>query len=98
MITVGLRFQRKDAALLRLLAERVRLLELGERDTQGKPVAGIVSPMVFESAAVAAERGEPLVVQAENLDEVLAMANGYSLQGVSLPVIEQLHRAAQRTS
>lgn len=82
MIRVGLRFQHADAQLLRFLAERVKLMELGQRDVA-----------TFSSAAQAAETGEPLIVYAESLDEARLMAHGYSQYGVTVPTIDQLSAA-----
>ncbi len=79
MITVGLRFARRDATLLHLLAARVRAGDFGQHDVA-----------TFHSAAVAAASGEPLIVHCTHLDEARLMAGGYTLYGVTAPVIESL--------
>jgi hypothetical protein len=79
MIRIGLRFQRRDAALLRRLADRVRAMELGPRDVS-----------TFSLAADAAETGEPLIVHCEDKSEAVAMADGYTMYGVTRPVLDEL--------
>lgn len=76
---IGLRFERRDAALLRSLADRVRGGELGNEAVN-----------VFHQAAVAAETGEPLEVICENPTEAVLMADGYVIYGVTRPAIEEL--------
>lgn len=78
---VGLRFERKDAQLLRQLGHRV---ELGE--TPGYKAA-------FDQAAEAAETGEPLQLECADLDEAKQLAHDYSTLGCSLPVVEELSPA-----
>ncbi len=79
MMTLGLRFKRKDAALLDRLAAQVRNGELG-----GHGAA------VFEQAARAARLREPLEVQCSDPMEAVQMAVAYVQFGVSRPVIEEL--------
>lgn len=79
MIRIGLRFARKDAPLLRTLAERVRAMELGQRDAA-----------TFQLAADAAVTGEPLIVHCNDKSEALAMADGYAIYGVTRPKLDEL--------
>jgi hypothetical protein len=80
VIRVGLRFARRDARLLRLLADRVRAGDLGQQAVN-----------TFAHAAEAAESGEPLIVICEhNADEALLMAAGYAQYGVTHPAVEEL--------
>lgn len=86
MIRVGLRFHRRDAALLLGLAERVRLGELGAQHVA-----------TFSNAADAALTGEPLIVTCMHPSEAHVMADGYAQFGVRRPAIEELtgHRPAR---
>ena len=79
MIRVGLRFHPKDAGTLRMLAERVRLHDLGSQTLA-----------VFENAADAARTGEPLIVLCEHPTEAQVMADGYVRYGVRRPSVEEL--------
>lgn len=79
---LGLRFAKRDAALLRRLASAVRNGELGGTGAN-----------VFEQAAIAAERQESLEVHCDNPLEVVEMAAAYALHGVTPPVIEELRGA-----
>lgn len=79
MKALGLRFERRDAKLLRQLAARVRGGEFGE-----------ASSNVFEQAARAAESGEPLEVYYDEPVEVVQLAASYIPYGVTRPVIEEL--------
>lgn len=74
---LGLRFSKHDALLLRARANAVRNDEL-----HGHGVS------VFEMAADAAEKGEPLMVEYEDPAEVVAMAQAYIQHGCSPPAIE----------
>jgi hypothetical protein len=77
-IRVGLRFNRKDAKLLRSYADRIKAGEpLGDYGT-------------FHSAALAAESGEPLIVYCQTPDDANLMADGYVLWGATRPAIEEL--------
>lgn len=84
-VRVGLRFARRDARLLRTLAERARSHELGEQ-----------AVATFSSAATAALTGEPLIVYCTTPLEAVVMADGYVRYGVQRPAIEELtgHRPA----
>lgn len=73
---VGFRFWPPDAGLLRALAHRI---EIGE-------LPGAVS--TFSLPAEAAERGEPLLVEADTMEEARTLAQSYSLYGVTPPAIE----------
>lgn len=79
-IRVGLRFERRDARTLRELARRVQL-----GDLKGHALT------TFTQAAAAAETGEPLQVVCRDRTEAALMAHGYSLWGISQPVIETLN-------
>lgn len=76
---VGLRFAAADAKLLRALEARVRAGDLG---------AQVVA--VFRFAAEAAETGEPLIVECDDLDEARILAGGYTQHGVTTPVVHEL--------
>lgn len=78
-MTVGLRFEARDAARLHRLADRVRSGEFGKLDVA-----------TFHSAAVSADTGEPLIVHCTTIDEARMMAAGYALHGVTAPAIEAL--------
>lgn len=79
MIRVGFRFDRRDATKLRALGGRVRAGELPNHHAA-----------VFENAALAAETGEPLIVECEDKAEALLLADGYPRFGVGRPVIDEL--------
>lgn len=77
-IRIGLRFDRRDAQALRRLAARVRNGEIvGDHAT-------------FHSAAIAAERGEPLIVYCDQPVEALLMAKLYVQLGIRRPAVEEL--------
>ncbi len=76
---IGLRFQRRDAPLLRAIAAR---LESGE--LRGPALT------TFDLAADAAETGEPLIVVCKTPLEAVMMAAGYSQFGVTPPTLEQV--------
>lgn len=76
---IGLRFARRDAPLLRALANRIAVGEL-----RGP------AHSTFDLAADAAETGEPLIVMCERPVEAMLMAAGYSQFGVQAPTIENL--------
>lgn len=77
-IRVGLRFDRRDAPALRVLAQRVR-----NGDIQGDVAT-------FEAAADAADTGEPLIVVCEQPAEALVMAELYVRLGLTRPAVEEL--------
>lgn len=77
-IRIGLRFNRRDAKLLRELAERAGRRELTE------------ARKVFSDAADAARTGEPLIVLCSTPVEARLMAAGYTRYGVAEPVLESL--------
>jgi hypothetical protein len=79
-VRLGLRFERKDAQLLRFLADRVRNGELGTD----------ANVNTFEQAALAAETGELLEVYCDDPVEVVQMAALYTRLGTAQPVIEDL--------
>ncbi len=86
MVRVGLRFDRRDANVLRALAARVRAKELGDRAVS-----------TFASAAQSAALGEPLIVLCDHPAEAQIMADGYVRYGVRRPAVEELtgHRPAK---
>lgn len=79
-VKMGLRFQRKDAHQLRVLAQRVIA-----GDLRGHALS------TFSVAADAAEQGEPLEVECRDPMEAHLMAHGYSLWGIRQPTVEQLN-------
>ena len=80
-VTLGLRFRRSQARLLRDLAERAKVNEL----------PGAVS--LFAQAADAARKGEPLIVGGSSVDEIRALADGFTIYGVAAPTVELLDAA-----
>ncbi len=80
ILSIGLRFKRTDAPILRRLERAVR---------NGELVGDVTT---YEQAALAAETGEPLVVLCNSAREALAMAAGYVANGTSQPAIEPLSR------
>lgn len=78
MVTLGLRFRRSQARLLRDLAERAKAGEL----------PGAVS--LFANAANAAGKGELLIVGGDSVDEIRALAQGFAIYGVTVPTVEML--------
>lgn len=78
---LGLRFDSRDAKLLRKL----------EQDVKSGLIAG--SANVFGQAALAAEQGCPLEVYHDDPIEVVQMAAMYIRCGCRQPVIEELHRS-----
>lgn len=75
---IGLRFRRSAARTLRHYAHRVELGEIpGDKAT-------------FEQAALAAEKGEPLVVVCTDPAEAQVMAQLYATLGIARPTIEAL--------
>lgn len=81
-VRIGLRFRRSQARLLRDLAERCKVNDLGAQHVA-----------TFEQAAQAAASGEPLIVICMEPIEAVAMADGYTRFGVVRPSIEQLNGA-----
>ena len=79
MIRVGLRFNHRDARLLRSLAARVQNGEL-----HGQTLSGL------QYAADAAETGEPLIIQCASPEEAEAMAARFILIGCHRPAVEEL--------
>lgn len=82
MLIAGLRFSRKQAPALRVLADRVRLGEI-EGDVE-----------TFEQAALAAATGEPLEVHCTTRTEVRRIVAGYGLNGVMPTAVDDLTPAA----
>lgn len=80
MIRLGLRFERRDTALLYSLAAQVRNGEMGKQAAN-----------VFEQAARAAQTGEPLELYCHDPVEAVQMAVAYVQHGVTRPVIEELN-------
>lgn len=80
----ALRFDRDQAEPLRQLAERIKIADL------------TADCSAFEQAALAAERGEPLVVTFEDEAEVLQMVAGYVLHGITQPAIDDLNSTSTR--
>lgn len=80
-LTVGLRFRKGQAKVLRGVIEK-----LSEQD------AATVRDHIelFTKAEEAAGKGEPMIVQADTLDQVRAIAAGFTLYGVACPAIESL--------
>jgi len=78
-LTVGLRFERNDATLLRALAERGK--------SEGLHVDKIG---LFEKAAADAAVGEPLLVSCATIEEAYILADGFTLYGITRPTIEHL--------
>lgn len=76
---VGLRFPRSQARTLRYLAQRAHARELGPEVTS-----------LFDQAAGAAATGEPLIVVCSDPAEAIAMADGFTMYGVTRPAVEQL--------
>lgn len=77
-IRVGLRFQRADAPLLRLLAAGVRSGEI-QGDLQ-----------TYEHAAIAAETGEPLILVCNNTSDAHIMRDLYVRVGCQPPALDTL--------
>lgn len=77
-IRLGLRFHQRDIPRLGELAAQIRNGEM-----QG-------SASTYEQAIVSARTGEPLEVYCDDPMEVVQMAAGYVVLGVSQPVIEEL--------
>jgi hypothetical protein len=73
--TFGLRFERKEVPKLRLWADRVKM---------GDATGGAE---LYERAADAADRGEPLIVEAAYPAEVIALAEGFVVLGLERPEI-----------
>ena len=75
----GLRFRRGDARVLRNHVE-----ELKRHGIDRSHIS------LFENAALAAENGEPLQVQAQTIDEVQSIASAFTFYGLRRPVIDDL--------
>lgn len=73
--TVGLRFRPADIALLRVLSTTVS-------DEQERSA--------FQQAALAAEKGTPLVVQTMTVSELQQIIATFLLHGVRAPTIEPM--------
>mgnify|MGYP001124674553 CR=1 FL=1 len=80
-LRVGFRFERRDAARLQAIADRI---ERGELAGKG------LSRAVFALAADAARTGEPLVVNCTDLLDAQLIASGYSMWGVTPPTIHEI--------
>lgn len=78
-LTVGLRFDPRDERALRELTQRATAQELPANDVA-----------LFREAALAAHTGEPLIVQADSVEEVVAMADGFTMFGVRRPALDAL--------
>lgn len=78
-LRIGLRFDRRDARALAVLADRAKRHELGAE-----------AHATFSMAADAARTGEPLIVICSNLIEAALMVAGYVRYGIREPVLEQL--------
>lgn len=78
-LTIGLRFDPRDARLLQALVDQWKS-------------EGINSEQIalFTRAADDARRGEPLRVLCEHPDEAHLMADGFVLYGLTRPAIEAL--------
>ena len=79
MIRVGLRFNHRDARLLRALADRVTRGELRDQTLSG-----------LRFAADAAETGEPLIIRCTSPDEAESLAARFILLGCHRPAVEEL--------
>jgi hypothetical protein len=77
---VGLRFRRGDARVLAALADQFG----------GRPG---INERLYTGAAHAAKIGEPLLVEADSLDEVRQMAALFGHVGVRPPTIEEVSQA-----
>lgn len=75
---VGLRFTRSSARTLNNLAARVRAADLRSDAT------------IFQAAADAAAKGEPMILECTDQAEAQLVAAGYAQYGVAVPTIEQL--------
>lgn len=78
-LTVGLRFDRRDARVLQALVDRCMSEGIGREHTT-----------LFRQAAGAARSGEPLLVECMAPEEAVAMADGFTLYGVRRPAVEAL--------
>lgn len=79
-LRIGLRFRRRQAPALRILAHRVRSAEIPNQH------AGL-----FQGAADAAEKGEPLVIRCTQPVEAVLIAQGFANFGLRPPTIEDLN-------
>lgn len=76
-LTLGLRFSRSSARVLRNIAAEAARHRTGD-------------PGLFYKAAESAEDGEPLVVLCSSAAEVHEMASLFATLGVKRPAIEEL--------
>lgn len=83
--TIGVRFKRTDAPQLRALAQRVRLKELPGQHAN-----------LFDSAADAAESGQPLLVRCSSPEDGLLIVQGFITYGVAPLGIDYLSPAHRR--
>lgn len=79
-MNIGLRFDRSQAPKLRDLSVRVRAADL----RAGQRVE------LYDKAADAAEKGEPLIVACTKPEEALRMAAIFTVLGIETPAIEAL--------
>lgn len=75
-IKVGLRFRRSAARTLRNYEARVR---------NGELVGDVAT---YEQAALATEKGEPLIVVCTDVAEAHKMAALYAMHGIAMPTVE----------
>lgn len=77
-ITMGLRFRRGQARVIRNLADRLK--------PQGPKATAHVE--LFEKAAESAEEGVPLIVRCSHPAEATEMADLFTLYGLGRPAVE----------
>lgn len=75
----GLRFERSEAKKLRDIRDRAKSADL------------MAEVELYEKAAEATERGEPLIVHFDEIEEVAAMVGMFVLFGIKQPTIEELN-------
>lgn len=77
---LGLRFDHRDTAPLRSIAEQMKSERRAEQDIG-----------LFEKAAESAEQNEPLIVECSSKREIERMAQGFTYWGVARPAIDELN-------